>query len=160
MPQLDFSTYPSQLFWLFVFFTLLYLILAYVATPKITKVMEDRANALQQLSEKSHRYRDKAEALLVEYESTLELARKEARERYKSMVDQVNLDFTKRQKEVIEKMTEMMRHAEQDLHKSKVEIQKDIHAISLDVAQSILVKVANVNLTRDELQKRIGKAGA
>ena len=160
MPQLDFATYPSQLFWLFVFFTLLYLILAYVATPKITKVMEDRAKTLQNLSDKAHSYRDKAEDLLTEYESTLEQARSEARHRYKSMVDQVNLDFTKRQKEIIEKMTEIMRHAEQDLHTAKVEIHKDIHAISLDVAQSILVKVANLNLTRDELQKRIGKAGA
>lgn len=160
MPQLDFATYPSQLFWLFVFFAILYFIMSYVATPKIAKAIEDRATVLHQLSDKSHAHRDKAEELLKEYESTLEQARTEARARYKSMSDQVNSDYTKRQKEILEKMHEKMRLAEQDLHYTKISIQKDIHNISVDVAQAILLKVANLNITTDELLKRIGKAGA
>jgi len=160
MPQLDFATYPSQLFWLFVFFGVLYFILSYVATPKIAKAIEDRTTVVQNLFDKSHSHRDKAEELLNEYESTLEQARVEARGRYKSMSDQVNSDYTKRQKEIIEKMHEKMRLAEQELHYTKVSIQKDIHDISIDIAQSILFKVADLNLTKDDLLKRIGKAGA
>ncbi|MEB3702395.1 ATP synthase F0 complex subunit b' [Candidatus Bealeia paramacronuclearis] len=159
MPQLDFTTYPSQLFWLFVCFIVLYFILSYIATPKITKVIENRAGVLQKLSEKSHIHRDKAEELLAEYESTLQQARNEARERYKAMADQVNIDFTKRQKEIIEKVTEKMRRAEQELHQAKVAAQKDLHGISLGVAQTILAKVANLELSQGELQKRISKAG-
>ena len=160
MPQLDFATYPSQLFWLFVFFGILYFILAYIATPKIAKAIEDRATVLQQLSEKSHLNRDKAEELLKEYESTLEQARAEARARYKSMSDQVNADYTKRQKEILEKMQEKMRVAEQELHMAKVNVQKDIHTISVEVAQAILSKVANLDMSKDDLLKRIDKTGA
>jgi len=160
MPQLDFATYPSQLFWLFVFFGVLYFILTYVATPQIAKALEDRATVLQQLSDKSHLHRDKAEELLKEYEATLEQARTEARARYKAMSDQVNIDFTKRQKEIIEKMHEKMRLAEQELHQDKVNVQKDIHNISIEVAQSILSKVANLDISKDDFLKRIGKTGA
>ena len=135
MPQLDFATYPSQLFWLFVFLGILYLILAYVATPRITKVIEDRARVLQQLSEKSHLH-------------------------YKTIADHVNTDFTRRQKEIIEKMNEKMRLAEQDLHHAKVHVQKEIPETSLDIAQMILAKVRNLDLSKDELRIRMDKARA
>ena len=160
MPQLDFATYPSQLFWLFVFLGILYLILAYVATPRITKVIEDRARVLQQLSEKSHLHRNKASVLLTEYEATLEKARAESRAHYKTIADHVNTDFTRRQKEIIEKMNEKMRLAEQDLHHAKVHVQKEIPETSLDIAQMILAKVRNLDLSKDELRIRMDKARA
>ena len=42
MPQFDFGTFPSQIFWLIVCFAALYFLLAKTVLPKIGAVLEDR----------------------------------------------------------------------------------------------------------------------
>ena len=42
MPQLDPTFFPTQLFWLFVVFTLLFLVVWKVALPRIADVRETR----------------------------------------------------------------------------------------------------------------------
>ena len=42
LPQLDIATWPNQLFWLVVTFTILYLLMQFVVTPRISTVLEDR----------------------------------------------------------------------------------------------------------------------
>lgn len=46
MPQLDFSTYLSQLFWFTIFFFLLYLVLSHLILPKIETVIKRRYEAI------------------------------------------------------------------------------------------------------------------
>ncbi len=43
MPQLDFATFPNQIFWLVVTLVVIYLILNKVALPRIASVLADRA---------------------------------------------------------------------------------------------------------------------
>ena len=42
MPQLDFSTYTSQVFWLIVTFSILFLLVWRVIAPKVTDALEAR----------------------------------------------------------------------------------------------------------------------
>jgi len=42
MPQLDFSTFPNQIFWLIVALGAIYYILDKIALPHIASVMSDR----------------------------------------------------------------------------------------------------------------------
>ena len=42
MPQLDFSTFPNQIFWLLVALVLIYLILSKIALPRIGGILADR----------------------------------------------------------------------------------------------------------------------
>jgi F-type H+-transporting ATPase subunit b len=42
MPQLDFSTFPNQIFWLVVTLVVIYLILSRVALPRIGAVLAER----------------------------------------------------------------------------------------------------------------------
>ena len=47
LPQLDFTTYPSLIFWSILSLLTLYLIMAYVITPKISNVINNREQHLQ-----------------------------------------------------------------------------------------------------------------
>ena len=42
MPQLEISTFPSQIFWLVVSFLILYIIMAKVIVPRISSVIKNR----------------------------------------------------------------------------------------------------------------------
>ena len=46
MPQLDFSTWPNQIFWLLVALTAIYLILTRVALPRIGAVLAERRGTI------------------------------------------------------------------------------------------------------------------
>jgi F-type H+-transporting ATPase subunit b len=46
MPQLEFSTFPNQIFWLVVAITALYFILSRVALPRIGSVLAERAGTI------------------------------------------------------------------------------------------------------------------
>jgi F-type H+-transporting ATPase subunit b len=46
MPQLDFSTWPNQIFWLLVTLVVIYLVLSRIALPRIGAVLADRKSTI------------------------------------------------------------------------------------------------------------------
>ena len=42
MPQLDFSTFPNQIFWLLVALVIIYVILSQIGLPRIAGILADR----------------------------------------------------------------------------------------------------------------------
>lgn len=46
MPQLDFATFPNQIFWLLVTLVVMYLILSRVALPRIASVLSERSGTI------------------------------------------------------------------------------------------------------------------
>jgi F-type H+-transporting ATPase subunit b len=47
VPQMDQTWYPNQLFWLAISFVLLYVMVAKLIVPSVSRVLDDRQNALQ-----------------------------------------------------------------------------------------------------------------
>ena len=75
LPQLDISTWPSQLFWLVVLFTAGYIIMAKVVTPRIGKVLEERRTKLDDDLGKARTASEDAARIRAEYEADLDAAR-------------------------------------------------------------------------------------
>ena len=62
MPQLDPSTFGSQLFWLLVCFGALYLVLSFIVIPRIDKTLAARAETLEGNLAEAENLRVQAEA--------------------------------------------------------------------------------------------------
>lgn len=84
MPQLDFSTFSSQLFWLFVSFLSLYGVLRVFILPKITHSVESRKKTLQYSLQQATKCRDTAEKIEQQIDSMYKEAREKARILYKN----------------------------------------------------------------------------
>lgn len=78
MPQLDFATFPNQIFWFVLTFFALYFLLSRVAMPRIASILEDRHNAISSDLEKAAELRAKAEEAEEAYNQALADARVEA----------------------------------------------------------------------------------
>jgi F-type H+-transporting ATPase subunit b len=78
MPQLDFTTFPNQIFWLVVAIVVLYVIISRVALPRIGSVIEDRQNAVANDIEQAAEFKRKAEEAEAAYNTALTEARAEA----------------------------------------------------------------------------------
>lgn len=68
MPQLDPSTFASQIFWLAVTFLAFLLIAWRVALPKIGRVLEDRRERIDRDIARAAELKNEAEKVLAEYE--------------------------------------------------------------------------------------------
>ena len=78
MPQLDFSTFPNQIFWLLVTLVVIYLILTRVALPRIGAVLAERAGTITNDLTAAEELKQKAVAAEKAYNDALVRARSEA----------------------------------------------------------------------------------
>ena len=80
LPQLDFSTFPNQIFWLVVTLIEIYLILDRVALPRIASVLAERQGTITNDIAAAEDLRAKAAEAEAAYEKALADARAQAQE--------------------------------------------------------------------------------
>lgn len=78
MPQLDFATFPNQIFWLVVTLVVIYLVLSRLALPRIAGVLADRQRAIQNDIAAAEEMKLKADAAEEAHKKALAEARAES----------------------------------------------------------------------------------
>ena len=78
MPQLDISTFPSQIFWLVITFIAMFLIMWRISVPKIADALEARQKRISDNLGRAEDIKKEAEAAIEAYEAALAEARAEA----------------------------------------------------------------------------------
>lgn len=78
MPQLDFSTWANQMFWLVVTLVVIYFILSRVALPRIASVLADRQGAITNDLAAAEELKQKAVEAEAAYDKALADAKAEA----------------------------------------------------------------------------------
>lgn len=78
MPQLDFSTYGNQIFWLLITLTVIYFVLAKVALPRIAAVLAERQGTITSDIAAAEELKQKAVEAEDAYNKALADARVEA----------------------------------------------------------------------------------
>ena len=132
MPQLDFSTFPNQIFWLIVTLVVLYLVLSRVALPRIATVLSERHGAIQRDLDKAEEMKRSA----IEAENTYNKALADARAKANDIVNEAKSEIQKDLDKAIAK-------ADLEISAKAVESEKAISAIRDSAVQSV-EEVANV----------------
>ncbi len=78
LPQLNIDTYPSQVFWLLVMFTVLYVAFSKSILPSIGSVVEGRDSLIKGNLDEAQELKDQAQAIQDSYEKNLDAARARA----------------------------------------------------------------------------------
>ena len=78
MPQLDFSTFPNQIFWLVVMLVVVYYVLSRIALPRIASVLAERQGTITNDIAAAEDLKQKAADAEAAYEKALADARVEA----------------------------------------------------------------------------------
>ncbi|MCY4540779.1 MAG: F0F1 ATP synthase subunit B' [Rhodobacteraceae bacterium] len=80
IPQLDFSTFPNQIFWLVIFLVAIYLIVGRVAIPRIDGIVTQRDRRIRNDLNDARNMNRSADRIQSEIETILDDARREASE--------------------------------------------------------------------------------
>ena len=78
MPQLDFSTYPNQIFWLAIALVIIYIMLTRIALPRIGSVLSERKGTITNDIAAAEELKLKAQTAEKAYNQALADARSEA----------------------------------------------------------------------------------
>ena len=118
MPQLDFSTFLPQIFWLFVSLTFLYIILSRYGLPRVSDVIEERKDIIAQDIDSAKKFSSETAIAIDELNLKLSEAKlvsqnlindsfNEIREvsetKRTSLIDEVNHEDKEAEKEILEK---------------------------------------------------------
>ena len=153
MPQLDFTTFIPQLFWLFISLSVLYLMLSRIALPRISDVIEERKDTITDDL-------DEAKALSIEAESVVEdlrvkLEEAKAQSQKNLMTErQKNLEeISLKRNEFEEKVSRDIESSEADIRKSKDSALMDISLVAEDLAEEMLNNLFVKKVEKKDLNK-------
>ncbi|MFD0978882.1 F0F1 ATP synthase subunit B' [Tropicimonas aquimaris] len=110
MPQLDFSTFPNQIFWLIVTILAIYYVLSKVALPRIASVLAERRGTITNDIAAAEELKLKAVEAEKAYQKALAEARSEAQkiaaEARASIKEELDIATDKADAEIAAKTTE------------------------------------------------------
>jgi F-type H+-transporting ATPase subunit b len=141
MPQLDFSTYPSQIFWLFITLSVLYYTLARHLLPPVVEIVEQRKQRIAGDLERAKKMQQEAEQVKYEYELALQKARAEANQILQATTVRIKTMQDERVARLEESLGQQMQEAEARIRKSKDAISKEIQTIAENLAQDVVNKL-------------------
>ena len=157
LPQLDATTFPSQLFWLAIAFTVMYIIFNNRSLPDISNVIESRQEHIDDDLKSAEQLKTEAEEVQQSYEQGLETARLEAskiiddlQESIKSKAEKQNADFRGQAEKDIKDL-------EKRLNKAKADSMDEMQTIAAELASEAAKKIVGIS-TDVEDAKSVVKA--
>jgi F-type H+-transporting ATPase subunit b len=81
MPQLDVTTYPAQLFWLFLSFLCFFCVARWVLVPQLSATLKNREERLSKVLAEARALHEEAQQEMQIVETALQTAKQEARKK-------------------------------------------------------------------------------
>ncbi len=145
LPQLNIGTYPSQIFWLLVMFTVLYTAFSKSVLPAIGSVVHGRENLIKDNLDTAQNLRDQAQAIQAAYEKNLDAAKASAVQAVQD-VENAAKKKANDQIDVFRKKSEgEIRSAEDRVLVVKDKAMGDMSHVAAEVASIAAEKITGIN---------------
>jgi F-type H+-transporting ATPase subunit b len=155
MPQLDPTYWASQIFWLILVFSVLYISISKFYLPKIKKNLDDRDNKIKEDLDEASSLRNLSEKKIKEYEVILENSKKEVTKILLESKNKLDKDI-KNKKETMEKDIESeIAKAQKNILELKKNSINSIHSISQEIASNIIEKMSGDKLNESSIKATV-----
>ena len=151
LPQLDFTTYPSLIFWSILSLTSLYFIMAYVITPKISNVINDREQYLQNDLIKAKALKKESDDTLEKVNAELDKTKADAKSIIENAIYESQISSEKILNDFSSKLNEKIEKSLKDINKEEYLAFKDVLNESLELSDLIISKTTNIKSNKSKL---------
>lgn len=134
MPQLDVSTYSSQIAWLVITFLVLFLIMWKVIVPRIAGALEARQRRMDENLARAAELQQEAETLLAAYEESLSEARSEAQKTISEAAQRASEEASQRHEELGEALSKRIADSEAAIDDARKEALAGIREAASEAA--------------------------
>ena len=141
MPQLDFSVFPSQFFWLVVNFLLMLFIMSKFIIPKTAEMINLRKEKIDGDLEKASEIKKKVEEMVVKYNEALKNANLKANISLQKTKDELNETILRRQEDLSARINAEIEAGEEKIANFRVKALQKIEETSLELSIDVLGKL-------------------
>ena len=155
LPQLDFDTYPSLIFWSIISLVIGYFLMAYLVTPQIKSIINLRETNIQNdlikaktSNEESEKIKNEVSKNQAEIKLNSQTLINEALLETKKLLD-------KSEKQVSEKIELRIKMAEQKINETKDNVISEILNNAEDLTKDIVQKFTNIKPLNQDIKKTV-----
>ena len=148
MPQLDFSTFLPQIFWLFISLSFLYIVLSRYALPRVSDVIEERKDIIAQDIDSAKEYSAESEKAIEELNLKLSEAKTSSQNLINKSLQDIKEDNEIKKSSLIKEINNEISEVEGEIKEKKETTLGEIPSISESLAIEMLE-----NLSVGEIDK-------
>ena len=138
MPQLDFSTFPNQIFWLVVTLVVIYLVLSRVALPRIGSVLAERSGTITNDIAAAEELKQKAIEAEAAYDKALADARTEAAKIVDDAKAEIQTELDAELQKADKKIAAKAAESEAAIAEIRAGAEKSVKQVAKDTAKEIV----------------------
>ena len=138
MPQLDFSTFLPQIFWLFISLSFLYIVLSRYALPRVSDVIEERKDIIAHDIDSAKEYSEESEKAIEELNLMLSEAKTSSQNLINKSIQDIKEDSEIKKSSLIKKINNEISEAEGEIKEKKETALAEISSISESLAIEML----------------------
>ena len=138
MPQLNFETFPNQIFWLVLTLVAIYMILSRMALPRIGAILAERQGTITNDIATAEDLRAKAKEAEAAYDKALADARAEAQRIAQAARDEIRADLDAAIVKADEEIAERTADSEKEIVAIRDEATASVREVARDTAAEIV----------------------
>ena len=152
MPQLDPTYWASQIFWLILTFTVLYISISKFYLPKIKKNLDDRESKIKEDLDQAHNLKILSDKKLKEYEMLVENSKKEVAKILFESKNKLDKDLQIKKLEVEKEIENELNRAQEEILELRKSSINSINIISREITSNIIEKLSGDKLNESNIK--------
>ena len=153
MPQLNPEFFVSQLFWLAVFFSILFIFLWRVSLPRIAVVLEKRQNKIDEDISSAKELQEQAQEIEKNINKKISKAKQETDDEIKNVITSLQNNTISQLSSLDEDLEKKILKSEDEIIKKRNDEMKNINEQILNITKITLSKIAKLDLSDNDINE-------
>ena len=158
MPQLDLSTWPSQIFWLAITFFALYLVISRIAIPRTGGVIEQRKSTINSDIAAAQRLKADVDGTIKSYEAALADSRAKSQAIVLQNRAELNAEIEAERSKLGAAIDLKSAEAAKLIATAKANALTGVEAVAADIAADIVNELVGIKVTKAAAAEAVAKA--
>ena len=151
MPQLNPEYWASQIFWLIIIFSTLYLIIWKIFLPKITYSIESRKSKIVNNLDEAQKLKESAETKLKEYNKIIENSKSEAKKIIDEERKKLDKDIEVKKKNFNSEIEKELAAVEKEIKDLKKTSLSSISKIASETSAELIKNIVNTEVNKSNV---------
>ena len=152
MPQLELEYFAPQIIWLVISFTVLWLLMAKLALPRIGLILEERQKRISDNLAMAENLKLDADAEIEAYETAISEGREQARMIISEAIKSSASEAEKQTQELNVEISKMLKEAEERIESAKSIALENIESSAVEITSDIIEHITDKEIQETEVK--------
>ena len=151
MPQLDTEFWVSQIFWLTITFSILFVLLSKLILPKISANLETRKSLILENISTAERKREESESKIKEYNEIIEKCKNEAKNLVNQAKERLMKDINLKKEALEKNLSKEIQKIEIEIQEFRNKAPEKINKIAVETSTDLLQRLINADVNSSSI---------